>query len=109
MDRKRVAPECRFDADRLKTVNPTITAELLRWWESLSQQQKIWYCELHPNSDLTRGHLGQIRWRLYDRDQMKHYHKKEADSLMWNMMGAVDPDTRRQFAALYRLQLELSE
>ena len=108
MSSKRVTNESMFDFEALKKVNPAITPGVFEWWESLNQQQKAWYCEIHPNSDLTLGHLGQRAFDGWDQAQMQQYHRQQADALKLNLMGSVDIEAKDKLARIYHLQLRLA-
>ena len=108
MGNKRIADESRFDFEAQKAYTPIMSKGLLEWWDSLNQQQKIWCCEAHPNSVLTKGHLGELIFDGWDQTQMCQYHKQQADDLKLCLMGAVDLEAIAKLDQLYRLQLQLA-
>jgi hypothetical protein len=108
MTEKRISPESRYDPTTVTKSNCAVTPAVLKWWASLSQQQKAWYCEIHPISELTLGHLGQLVFDGWDQAQMRQYHAQQADDLKLCLIGAVDLEAKAEFARLYDLQLRLA-
>lgn len=108
MTDKRVSPESEFNPDSLKKINPVITPGLLAWWASLNQQQKIWYCQLYPNSDLTKGHLGQLIFHGWDAVRIRRYHQEQANDLKICIMGATKLSAVTKFDHLFQLQVVLA-
>jgi hypothetical protein len=103
-----IADESRWDEEAQRKYNPVFKPSLLEWWDSLNAQQKIWYCEAHPSSCLTKGHLGKEIFEGWDAPKMKVYHQKQAADLKLSLMGAVDLQTIAKLDQLYRLQLRLA-
>lgn len=103
-----VSPESQYNPETVRNSRVKITPGLLEWWASLNQQQKAWYCEIHPISDLTLGHLGQLVFDGWDDAQMRQYHAKQAHDLKLCLMGAVDLEAIAELDQLYRLQLRLA-
>lgn len=109
MSKDGISDESRFDASLLLKVNPTVTDSLLNWWNSLSQSQKIMYCSLHPNSDLTKGHLGKMVFPGWDKEMMRRYHKKQADDLKLNMIAELSKSKKDHLKKMYLSQKKLGE